>query len=83
MISPDQITKLIQASIPDARVRLNDLTGGGDHWEATVVSAQFEGKSLVEQHQLVYKALREEMKGPIHALQLKTLTPARAAEAGF
>ncbi len=82
-MNPDLITKLIQKSIPDARVRLNDLTGGGDHWEAVVVSASFEGKSLVQQHQAVYGALKEEMKGPIHALQLKTLTPAKAAEAGF
>jgi len=83
MISPDQIASLIKASIPDAQVRLNDLTGGGDHWEAVVVSASFDGKSLIEQHQIVYRALREEMKGPIHALQLKTLTPAKASEAGF
>ena len=83
MITPDQIASLIKEALPDAQVRLNDLTGGGDHWEATVVSTAFDGKSLIEQHQLVYGALREQMKGPIHALQLKTMTPKKAAETGF
>ena len=83
MITPDQIASLIKEALPDAQVRLNDLTGGGDHWEATVVSTAFDGKSLIEQHQLVYGALREQMKGPIHALQLKTMTPKKAVETGF
>ncbi|HEX9619969.1 MAG TPA: BolA family protein [Polyangiaceae bacterium] len=61
--------------MPDARVELKDLTGTRDHWEALVVSAAFAGKSLIEQHQLVYRALGEAMAGPIHALALKTYTP--------
>lgn len=82
MITPERIESLIVSKLPDARVRLNDLTGGGDHWEAVVVSAAFQGKSLVEQHQLVYSALGAEMKQEIHALQLRTLTPEKAAAGG-
>jgi stress-induced morphogen len=81
-MSPDEIRLLIRQAIPDARVKLQDLTGTGDHFEALVVSAAFEGKSLVEQHQMVYGALREAMKGPLHALQLRTLTPGKARDAG-
>ncbi|HET6612264.1 MAG TPA: BolA family transcriptional regulator [Kofleriaceae bacterium] len=65
----------IRAALPDAEVTLRDLTGTADHWEATIISAAFTGKSLMERHRLVYAALAEEMKGPIHALTLKTLTP--------
>ena len=77
MITADAIRELVQKSLPDAEVRLRDLTGGGDHWEATVISAAFEGRSLVEQHQLVYAALRPQMVSEIHALQLKTATPSK------
>ena len=77
MITADAIRELVQRSLPDAEVRLRDLTGGGDHWEATVISAAFEGRSLVEQHQLVYAALRPQMVSEIHALQLKTGTPSK------
>jgi stress-induced morphogen len=80
MISAGEIERLIRQSLPDARVTLRDLTGGGDHWEAVVVSGAFAGKTLVEQHQLVYAALREQMSGPIHALQLRTLAPDRASD---
>jgi acid stress-induced BolA-like protein IbaG/YrbA len=76
MISPEQVEAMIKASIPDAQVQVQDLTGGGDHYQATVVSSQFEGKSLVQQHQLVYGALRQAMSSEaIHALALKTFTP--------
>lgn len=76
MISPDQVESLIKAEIPDAQVQVQDLTGGGDHLQAIVISSQFEGKSLVKQHQLVYGALRQEMATEaIHALALKTYTP--------
>ena len=71
-VSPDVITAKIRRAIPDAEVTLRDLTGGGDHWEAVVVSEVFTGRSLIEQHRLVFDALAEEMKGPIHALTLKT-----------
>jgi acid stress-induced BolA-like protein IbaG/YrbA len=54
-----------------------DTTGGGDHFEALVVSDRFEGKGLVERHQIVYAALGDAMRARIHALTLKTLTPAQ------
>ena len=73
----DEIERLIQSRLPDATVEVRDYTGGGDHFEATIVSSTFEGKSRVEQHQLVYAALGDLMKGPIHALALKTYTPAQ------
>jgi stress-induced morphogen len=71
----EDIAARIVAAIPDARVELKDLTGTADHWEATIVSAAFAGKSPLERHRMVFAALAEEMKGPIHALSLKTSTP--------
>lgn len=77
MITPDQVTTMIKAGLPDADVQVQDLTGGGDHYQVVVVSSQFEGQSLVKQHQLVYGAVREAMSSEaIHALALKTYTPA-------
>ncbi|HUO05691.1 MAG TPA: BolA family protein [Candidatus Binataceae bacterium] len=76
-MEPGEIEELIARGIPDARVEVRDYTGGGDHFEATVVSAAFEGKSLVERHQLVYQALGDAMRARVHALTLKTLTPAQ------
>jgi len=78
---PEEIEAKIRAALPDARVTLKDLTGTLDHWDAIVVSAAFEGKTPIERHRLVFDALAEEMKGPIHALTLKTLTPAQAGDA--
>ena len=81
MREQDIIAK-IRAALPDARVELNDLTGTKDHWEATVVSRAFEGKSRIQRHRLVFAALAEEMKGPIHALSLKVYTPEQAPAPG-
>ncbi|MBE9128881.1 MULTISPECIES: BolA family protein [unclassified Coleofasciculus] len=76
MISLEQVEAMIKAELPDAQVQVQDLTGGGDHLQAIVVSSQFEGKGLVKQHQLVYGALRQAMATEaIHALALKTYTP--------
>lgn len=76
MISLEQVEAMIKAQLPDAQVQVEDLTGGGDHLQAIVVSSEFEGKSLVKQHQLVYGALRQAMASEaIHALALKTYTP--------
>ncbi|MBD2460774.1 BolA family transcriptional regulator [Oscillatoria sp. FACHB-1407] len=76
MISPSQVESMIKASIPDAQVQIQDLTGGGDHYQVVVVSSAFDGKGLVQQHQLVYKAVRQAMSTEaIHALSLKTYTP--------
>jgi stress-induced morphogen len=71
-MTADLITKKILESIPDAKVRASDMTGGGDHWQVVVESSQFQGKSLVEQHQIVYQALGDWMKQEIHALALTT-----------
>jgi acid stress-induced BolA-like protein IbaG/YrbA len=76
MISPQQVEEMIKAQMPDAQIQVQDLTGGGDHYQVTVVSSQFEGKGLVQQHQLIYGALRQAMSSEaIHALALKTYTP--------
>lgn len=76
MVTADQVVSMIQAEMPDAKVTVNDLTGGGDHYEVTVVSDQFAGLTLVKQHQLVYKAVQSAMTSEaIHALALKTYTP--------
>lgn len=77
-MKPEAITAKIQASIPDARVQLKDLTGTEDHWQAEIVSAMFAGLSLVQRHRLVMSALAEELKGPIHALTLDVKTPEEA-----
>ncbi len=75
MITSKQVTLLIKETIPDALIDVKDL-GGGDHLEVNVVSAKFSGLSLVQQHQLVYGALTNELRTEtIHALALKTSTP--------
>ena len=69
----------ITQALPDARVEVEDLTGGGDHLQVTVVSTAFDGLSRVKQHQLVYGALRSELASEaIHALALQTSTPTAA-----
>lgn len=70
-----EIEALIRAALPDARVTVEDLAGDGDHYAATVVSAQFAGLPRVRQHQLVYAALRGRMGGELHALALQTSAP--------
>ena len=68
----EELKKLIEAGIPAAQV---SVQGDGDHFEATVVSAAFEGKSKVQQHQMVYGSLGDLMQGAVHALALRTFTP--------
>ncbi|WP_088891998.1 BolA family protein [Leptolyngbya ohadii] len=76
MVSPDQVKEMIQGGLPDAQVEVNDLTGGGDHYQVVVVSSLFEGKSLVQRHQMVYRSLNQAMSSEaIHALTMKTFTP--------
>jgi stress-induced morphogen len=72
-----EIERLIKARIPDAEVTIRDLAGDGDHYAATVISEAFRGKSRVQQHQIVYEALRAEMGGKLHALALQTGIPER------
>jgi stress-induced morphogen len=69
------IERLIKQRIPDAQVTIRDLAGDGDHYAATVLSETFRGKSRVQQHQIVYEALKAEMGGKLHALALQTGTP--------
>ena len=76
MVTTQQVETMIKAQIPDAQVQVQDLTGGGDHYQVTVVSSQFANKGLVQQHQLVYGALQQAMSTEaIHALAIKTYTP--------
>lgn len=70
----EDIKKRIEEGIPGATATVTDLTGGGDHLQAEVVASAFEGKSRIEQHQMVYATLGELMSGPIHALKLTTKT---------
>ncbi len=79
----DEITARITAAYPGAEVRLNDLTGTRDHWEAVIVSEAFVGLRLIKRQQGVYGALGELMSGPIHAFTMQTLTPAEAEERGL
>jgi stress-induced morphogen len=74
-IAIQDIERLIRESFPDARVSIDDLAGDGDHYAATVVSEAFRGKSRVEQHKMVYDALKGQMGGVLHALALKTQAP--------
>jgi stress-induced morphogen len=69
------IEKLIKVRIPDADVTVRDLAGDGDHYAATVIAESFRGKSRVQQHQLVYEALKGQMGGALHALALQTGIP--------
>lgn len=74
-ITAEEIRSLILSTIPDAQVQVRDMTGGGDHYEAVVVSAAFTGKSKVNRHRAVYGALQDAMVQRIHALALTTVTP--------
>jgi stress-induced morphogen len=75
MPSPEEIKQRIEASIPGAEADVEDYTGGGDHFRATVTAAAFAGRSRIEQHRLVYEVFGEEIGGAIHALSLKTQSP--------
>jgi len=69
------IERLIKESLPDAQVSIEDLRGDGDHYAAHVVSNAFRGKTRVQQHQMVYQALRGRMGSELHALALQTGAP--------
>ena len=72
MVDAEIIIKRIKVALPTADIRAKDLTGGGDHWQLVVKAAEFKGKSLIEQHQMIYRALGDMMKQEIHALSLDT-----------
>ncbi|CEJ13701.1 BolA family protein [Phreatobacter sp. AB_2022a] len=69
------IEQMIKEALPDASVEIRDLAGDGDHYAATVISESFRGKSRVQQHQIVYAALKGKMGGTLHALALTTGAP--------
>ena len=75
MPSSDEMKTRIEAAIPDATAEVVDLTGGGDHFRATIVSPAFAGLPRLAQHRLVYQVFGDEIGGPIHALSLSTKTP--------
>jgi stress-induced morphogen len=76
MVEPVVVEERIRSGIPDvSHLSVEDLTGTKDHYQATIVSPSFAGKSRIEQHQMVYRALGELMAGPVHALALRTYTP--------
>ena len=74
-MSASEIEKLILEAFPDAEVTITDLAGDNDHYAAMVTSKAFKGKTRVQQHQLVYQALRGRMGNELHALALQTATP--------
>ena len=77
MPNAEEIRERIEAAIPGARAEVEDWTGGGDHFKATVTAEAFSGRSRIEQHRLVYEVFGAEIGGPIHALSLKTQSPAQ------
>ena len=72
-IKLEEIKSLIKAAIPDAKITIEDLAGDDNHYSATIKSKVFSGKSKIEQHKLVYKALGEKMGNELHALALNTM----------
>ena len=74
-MSANDIESLIRTALPDARISIRELASDGDHYAAEVVSEKFRGKSRVQQHQMVYEALKGNMGGALHALALQTSAP--------
>jgi stress-induced morphogen len=79
MPSAEDLKARIEHAIPGSTAAVEDLTGGGDHFRAEVVSERFSGLSRIEQHQLIYGIFGDEIGGAIHALSLKTSTPGTTA----
>ena len=75
MPTPKELKTRIESALPGATAAVEDLTGGGDHFRAEVVSQRFEGLSRIQQHKLIYDVFGDEVGGPIHALSIKTSTP--------
>ncbi len=70
-----EIEALLRESFPDAEIEINDLRGDGDHYAARIVSSAFAGKTRVQQHQMVYRALERKMDTELHALAIQTAVP--------
>ena len=75
MPSAEELKQRIEQALPGSRAQVEDLTGGGDHFRAEVVSDRFTGLSRIQQHRLIYDVFGDEVGGPIHALSIKTSTP--------
>lgn len=71
----DELERLIREAFPDAEVEIRDLAGDGDHYAAHIASQAFKGKNRVQQHQMVYAALKGQMGDVLHALALTTAVP--------
>jgi stress-induced morphogen len=83
MITPEEIKQTLAEALPGSTIETQDLTGGGDHWQVIIVSPEFEGKGLLEQHRMVNEALKGAMDDQrIHALALKTFSPAQWEKLG-
>lgn len=76
MFSAEKIKEQVEAAFPGARAEVSDLTGSSDHFQLVVVADHFDGKGLIERHRMVYKVLGSAVGAEIHALSLRTLTPA-------
>ena len=79
----EKVKTLIKSTLQDAEVRVTDLTGTKDHLGILIISNAFEGKRLLQQHQMIMDILKESLKEEIHAVQLKTLTFEKAKNAGL
>lgn len=83
MVEFEQVANLIKSNMDDADVRITDLTGTMDHLGITVISDQFSGKALLDQHQMIMDILKEKLKEEIHAVQIKTMTYEKAKKKGL
>jgi stress-induced morphogen len=77
MPTAEDMKQRIESAIPGAHADVEDYTGGGDHFRATVTAAAFDGLNRVQQHRLVYEVFGAEIGAAIHALALKTQTPSK------
>ena len=77
MVTPEQLKGWIEVGFDNAKI---SVEGDGHHFEAVIVAAEFDGKNRIQRHQLVYAALGDKMKAEVHALSMKTLTPAEAEQ---
>lgn len=83
MLDPRKLIERLKVALPGSTIELVDTTGTGDHFDARVVSAAFEGKSMIDQHQMVYAPLKDLLAtGELHALALKTYTPEQWKKSG-
>ncbi len=75
LLAPHELQRIIETALPSSTVQVTDLTGTRDHYRVEVVAEQFEGKTRLQQHQMIYKAVGEHMTQAVHALQIRTRTP--------